>query len=262
MSGLTTAASGLTAGKKTLDACANNMANMNTDSFKKRFTINVDQPYHIYQGIGAPTSSEGTLNPSGTYIGTGVQTIAVAANMEQGDIEITDNPLDVAVQGEGFFQVELPSGEIGYTRDGRFTLSAERQIITLEGYKVKPDLTIPAHTTGFEINKQGQVYAHVQGENAPVLVGQFEMSVFPNPRALEPLGNNLFKHTMASGEPTTGAAGSIGFGHLMQNAVEKSNVNPVVELTNLIEAQRAYAMNTKVMNACEEMDRNLETIMR
>lgn len=259
---LSTAASGLTYQQKNVDDHANNIANLMTTAFKRSVTVPKDLGYLNYQSAGTPTSSTDTMTPTGMYIGMGVRAAGVMRVMEQGDIEITDNPLDVMVQGEGFFQVELPSGETGYTRDGRFSLSHDRQIVTLEGYKVKPNLTIPADAVKIEINRQGQVYAVIQGQGTSTLIGQFEMASFPNNRGLEPIGDNLFKETVASGAPISGIADTTGFGTILQNALEGSNVKPVVELTALIEAQRAYAMNTKTMNAVEEMDRNLETLMR
>ncbi|MBP6986236.1 MAG: flagellar basal-body rod protein FlgG [Alphaproteobacteria bacterium] len=262
MQALSTAASGLTYQQKNVDDHANNIANLMTTAFKRSVTVPKDLAYLNYQSAGTPTSSSDTMTPTGMYMGMGVRAAGIMRVMEQGEIEITDNPLDVMVQGEGFFQVELPTGETGFTRDGRFSLNPERQLITLEGYKVKPDLSLPAEATKIEINRQGQVYATIQGQPAPVLVGQFEMATFANTRGLEPIGNNLYKETVASGSPTSGVADAIGFGAILQNALEGSNVKPVVELTALIEAQRAYAMNTKTMNAVEEMDRNLETLMR
>jgi flagellar basal-body rod protein FlgG len=161
--GLTTAASGLTAAKKTLDVCSQNMANLQTNTYKRRFTIQADHAYHQLQGAGTPTSAEGTINPMGSYIGMGVQTIAVSPAMEQGQIEITDNPLDVAIDGLGFFEVELPNGETGFTRDGQFSLNNERMLVTAKGYKLKPEITIPVNTESYEITNEGQVYAKIQG---------------------------------------------------------------------------------------------------
>ncbi len=259
---LSAAASGLSFQDTKVRVISNNIANMNTASFKRASAIAVDQDYQTYQGVGSPTSAEGTINPTGTQVGMGVKTAGVVRSMEQGDIEITDNPLDVMIQGEGYFNIELPTGEIGYTRDGRFQLNAERQLVTMSGYKAKPDLTLPANTTSLDINKEGQIYAQIQGSPNAVLVGQLELSVFASPGSLDPMGDNLFKENIAAGSPTTGVAGTAGFGTIVQFAVESSNVKPVVELTALIEAQRAYAMNTKTMNAVEQMDQNLQSLMR
>lgn len=259
---LSAASTGLNFQDMKVRTIANNIANMSTGGFKRAIPVAVDLGYQNYQTVGSPTSSEGTINPTGIYVGLGVNTAGVVRDMKQGDIEMTDNQLDIMIQGEGYFQVELPSGDMGYTRNGSFILSAERQLITLDGYAFKPDLTIPEHTISVSINKSGEVYAEVQGETAPQLVGQIELAVFASPASLIPLGDNLFKESTASGSPTTGVAGSAGFGETIQFALETSNVKPVTELTGLIEAQRAYSMNTKTMNAVEQMDSNLQSLMR
>lgn len=259
---LTAAASGLAFQELNVRVIADNIAKMNVVAEKASIAVAKDRGYQVYQSIGSPTSTEGTTNATGTYVGMGVGTAGIVRVMAQGDLETTDSPLDVMIQGEGYFAVELPSGEIGYTRDGRFQLNAERQIVTMTGYKVKPDLTIPANTVTIDINPHGQVHATVQGQTAAVLVGQFEVAVFPNPVGLEPLGDGISKETASSGSPTTGTAGTLGYGNVVQYALESSNVKPVNELTALIQAQRAYAMNTKSISAVEQMDQNLQTVMR
>lgn len=259
---LSAAASGLAFQELNVRVIANNIAGMNITGGKTSVAVAKDRPYQVYQGAGAPTSAQNTINPTGTYVGMGVGAAGVARIMAQGDAEMTDSPLDVMIAGEGYFAIELPDGSVAYTRDGRFQLNAERQIVTMSGYTVKPNLTIPANTVQIDINDQGQVYATVAGQTTQTLVGQFELDVFPNPGGLEPMGDNLFLQNAASGTNTTGTAGSTGYGRLTQYALEGSNVKPVNELTALIQAQRAYAMNTKSMNAVEQMDQNLQSIMR
>lgn len=258
---LAAAASGLSFQGLKVDSIADDLANMDTTGFKKSVLYGKDRGYRTIQSAGSPTSAEGTISTTGIYIGMGVTPAGLGRIMEQGDVGHTDSPLDVMIQGEGFFEIMLPSGDVGYTRDGRFQLDNNRHIVTLEDYKVKPDLTIPVNTTSVDINKEGQVYANIPGQ-VPILVGQFELSVFANPRGLEPIGAGLYKETAASGTATTGHAGAIGYGAVLQYALESSNVKPVVALTELIEANRAYAMNTKTINAVEEMFHNLESMMR
>lgn len=263
MSGaLAAAASGLAFQGMKVKQISHDLANMDTTAHKFAEVYGVDSAYQSLQGAGTPTSAEGTINPTGLQIGMGVTPIGVSRVMKQGEAKITDNPLDLMIDGEGFFPIELPNGETGYTRDGSFKTNKEGQIITMAGFKVKPDLVIPAHTTRIDINHEGQVYAKIDGQIDPVLVGQLEIAVFANAAGLAAKGGNLYLETPASGAPTSGPAGSIGFGAVLQSTLEGSNVTPVVQLTSLIEAQRAYAMNTKTMNAVEEMDRNLQSLMR
>ena len=259
---LSAAAAGLMFQQNRVHILSDNIANMSTAAFKRAIPIAVDQGYQNFGPSGTPTSEEGTLRPAGSFIGLGVRTAGVVRSMEQGDIEMTDNPLDLMIQGEGWFQVEMPNGDINYTRDGRFMLSAERQLVTIEGYKVLPTITIPQYTTNITINKQGEVYATIQGNLTPQLVGQLELAVFPNPKGLDPIGNNLFKETTGSGVPTLGVAGSIGYGTTMQYAYETSNVKPLVSITELIDAQRAYSMNTKSISAVQTMNDHLDNLIR
>ncbi len=259
---LTAAASGLAFQELNVRVIADNIAKMNVTAEKSSIAVAKDRGYQVYQGIGSPTSAEGTTNNTGTYVGMGVGVAGIVRVMAQGDPEATDSPLDVMIQGEGYFAVTLPSGDTGYTRDGRFTLNANRQIVTMDGYEVKPTLTIPVNTVNIDINAEGQVYANIQNQVAPTLVGQFEIDTFPNPTGLEPIPAGISKETAASGAPTTGVAGALGFGSVRQYTLESSNIKPVNELTALIQAQRAYSMNTKSMTAVEQMDQNLQALMR
>jgi flagellar basal-body rod protein FlgG len=258
---LASAASGLNVQETKMQEIADNIANSETPAFKRKMLKIVNQGSQVVQSAGSPTSTEGTVNQIGTYIGMGARVSGITRVMEQGNPEKTDNQYDLMIDGQGYFTIELPNGQIGYTRDGSFTLNAERQIVTMQGFKVKPDLTIPVNTTSVDINGAGQVYAQVDGQSAAVLVGQLEIAVFPNPVGLDDsMGNNLAIETAASGPATTGAAGAVGFGQIMQFFLESSNVKPVVELTAMISTQRAYAMGTKSISAVQQMDQNLQQI--
>ena len=259
---LSSAASGLAFQELNVRVIANNIATMNVTAGKTAIAVAKDRGYQTYQGAGAPTSAQNTLNPTGTYVGMGVGTAGIVRVMAQGDVEMTDSPLDVMINGEGYLAVQLPDGETAYTRDGRLQMNRDRQIVTMDGYTVQPSLTIPANTVQIDINQEGQVYATIQGQTTQTLVGQFELNVFPNAAGLEPIGSSLYTQNAASGTPTTGVAGQTGFGKINQFQLESSNVKPVNELTALIQAQRAYAMNTKSMTAVEQMDQNLQSLMR
>jgi flagellar basal-body rod protein FlgG len=186
-------------------------------------------------------------------VGLGVKTAAIYPINEQGNLQQTSNTLDMAIQGNGYFQVTLPSGETAYTRDGTFALAADGTIVTADGYTIQPGLQIPPQATGVTINTSGQVQVTIAGQTAPQTIGQLQLAVFPNPAGLASQGGNLSLQTAASGAPVTGNPGTAGFGTVMQGFVETSNVNVVSEITNLITAQRAYEMNSKVITAGDEM---------
>src|SRR5690606_27851137 len=190
---------------------------------------------------------------SGIQVGLGVRTGSVYRIMTQGDMNNTGNKLDVAIQGRGYFRVQLPSGQDAYTRAGNFQLSPEGQIVNSDGYTVAPGITIPPEATDITISKDGQVQVTIPNQTAPQIVGQLELATFQNEAGLDPQGDNLFLETAASGAPTTGAPASLGFGGLQQGFLETSNVNAVSEITDLITAQRAYEMNAKVITASDEM---------
>jgi flagellar basal-body rod protein FlgG len=191
--------------------------------------------------------------PSGAQVGLGVKTAAIYRIGEQGNLQQTSNSLDVAIRGNGFFQVTLPSGETAYTRDGTFGLSSDGQIVTADGYLVQPDLTIPSNATSVTINAAGQVQATLDGQTTPQTIGTIQLAVFPNEAGLDAQGDNLFLQSAASGNPVTGSPGSPGFGSVLQGFVETSNVNVVTEITNLITAQRAYEMNSRVITTSDQM---------
>ena len=198
--------------------------------------------------------------PVGVQIGTGVKAAAVYSITTEGNLTNTSNPLDLAIQGNGFFQVEMPDGSTTYTRDGSLQLSSTGQLVTADGYTVQPAITIPANTTSVTINANGQVQAQIAGTTQPQIVGQLELANFPNPAGLALQGNNLLTETAASGAATTGNPGTTAFGTIQQGYLETSNVNIVSEITNLISAQRAYEMNSKVIQTSDQMMSTLNQI--
>ena len=212
-----------------------------------------DLLYQTERRVGTQSSDTGTILPAGVQIGHGVKPVAVYRIHEQGNLQQTENPLDVAIKGRGFFQVSLPDGTIAYTRDGSFNLSSTGEIVNADGYTVAPGITIPANATSITIDGTGQVQATIAGQTAPTLAGQLQLATFVNEAGLENIGDNLLTETEASGAATTGNPGAIGFGTLQQNFLETSNVNIVQEITSLITAQRAYEINSKVIQASDDM---------
>jgi flagellar basal-body rod protein FlgG len=232
---------------------ANNLANMNTTGFKEQRAEFEDLLYQNISQPGANSSDTGTLLPSGIQLGAGVRTAAVYRVTTQGDFKQTDNPLDMAVNGPGFFRVQQPDGTDAFTRAGNFGLSPEGQIVTDQGYTVSPGIAIPANALSIAVNAQGQVSATVAGQTAPQILGTLELTRFANEAGLRAIGNNLYLETPASGSPQAGVPGSAGYGTLQQKFLETSNVNAVEEITSLITAQRAYEMNSKVVTAADQM---------
>ncbi|MGB5949607.1 MAG: flagellar basal-body rod protein FlgG [Parvibaculum sp.] len=253
MQSLSIAATGMMAQQLNVEVISNNIANMSTSGFKRQRAEFQDLLYQNLRRVGTNSSDTGTIVPSGVQVGLGVKTGAVYRIMSQGDMNNTGNKLDLAIQGRGYFRVQLPSGEDAYTRAGNFQLSPQGQIVTSDGYTVQPGITIPPTATDITISKDGQVQATIPGQTTPQIVGQLELSVFQNEGGLDPQGDNLFLETAASGAPTTGAPASTGFGSLQQGFLETSNVNAVTEISDLITAQRAYEMNAKVITASDEM---------
>ena len=253
MSALETAATGMLAQQLNVEVIANNIANMNTTGFKRQRAEFQDLLYQNLDQVGSDTSSSGTIEPTGVQIGTGVETSAVYRIIEQGGITITDNPLDLAIDGRGYFLVELPSGDTAYTRSGAFQLSPDGDIVTGEGYLVQPGITVPDDATSISINSSGQVFVTTDNQVSPTQVGQFDLATFANPSGLEAIGGNLFLESNSSGTPTNGTAGSTSFGLILQGSLENSNVNVVQEITSLITAQRAYEMNAQVIESADEM---------
>ena len=253
MRSLNIAATGMTAQQTNVDVISNNIANMTTTGFKRSRPEFQDLLYQSQRRMGSASSEQGTLVPAGVEVGLGVKTAAVYRVLEQGPLVGTENDLDVAVQGRGYFVVELPSGEFGYTRSGNFQRSEDGEIVTADGYRVSPGITVPSNATEVTINAEGGVSATIPGQVAPQALGQLELASFVNEVGLEPMGNNLFKETPASGAANLGTPGSDGYGTVLQRYLENSNVNPVQEITSLITAQRAYELNSRVITASDNM---------
>jgi flagellar basal-body rod protein FlgG len=260
MRSLSVAATGMLAQQLNVETISNNIANMNTTSFKRQRAEFQDLLYQSQRRVGANSSDTGNIVPAGVQVGLGVKAAAVYRITEQGNLVTTGNVLDLALQGRGYFQVDLPSGEIAYTRSGSLQLSADGRIVTADGYVVRGGGTIPRDTLELTVNPNGEVLVKQAGQTAFNRVGQLELAIFANDPGLNSLGNNLFAPTQASGEPVTGIAGRQGFGTILQGFLETSNVNTVQEVTNLITAQRAYEMNSKVIQTSDEMMNTLNQL--
>jgi flagellar basal-body rod protein FlgG len=253
MRSLDIAGTGMQAQQTNVEVISNNIANMTTTGYKRQRAEFQDLIYQNLRRVGSNSSDTGTIVPSGAQVGLGVQTAAIYAINEQGNLQQTSNTLDLAVQGNGYFQITLPSGQTAYTRDGTFGLAADGTIVTADGYTVQPGLQIPTAATGITINTSGQVQITLSGQTAPQTIGQLTLATFPNEAGLAAQGGNLLLQTAASGAPVSGNPTSAGFGSVMQGFVETSNVNVVTEITNLITAQRAYEMNSKVITTSDDM---------
>lgn len=259
MRSLDIGATGMMAQQLNVDVISNNIANMTTTGYKKQRAAFQDLIYQNLKRPGTSSSDAGTTVPSGLQVGLGVKTGAVYRMHSQGAVQVTENELDLAILGRGFFQVELPSGETGYTRDGTFQINENGEIVTMQGYRVLPGVTVPDDTVDLDINAEGEIFAKIQGQTGIQSLGQLEMADFINPTGLEAIGNNILTETNASGAPTTGIANQEQFGGLEQGALEQANVDVVAEITSLISAQRAYEMNSKVISTSDEM---LQTVSR
>lgn len=253
MMALRTAATGMAAQQLNVEVISNNIANMNTIGFKKGRAEFEDLLYQDVEQAGAQSSTTGTVVPTGIQIGAGVKAGSVYRITTQGSPTQTGNTLDLAINGIGYFQVLLPSGETAYTRAGNFSVNAQGQLVTSDGYQVIPQISIPQGATGVTISPSGQVQVTLSGSNTPQQVGQLQIASFFNEAGLEATGNNLFLQTDASGQPTVGTPDENGLGALMQGYTEASNVDPVSEITSLIVAQRAYEMNSKVITTADQM---------
>ncbi len=253
MKSLNIAATGMLAQQRNVEVVSNNLANMNTTGFMRRRTEFHDLLYQNLRRIGSTSSDAGTIVPSGVQLGLGVKLAAVYRIHEQGNLTSTDNPFDLAVQGKGLFQIQLPDGTTAYTRDGTFQLNADGEIVTHDGYNLEPSITVPDNGIDVSINDSGEVLVKIEGQVDLQNVGQIQIATFPNDAGLEAIGDNLYLETPASGNATTGNPASTGFGSILQGFLETSNVNAVEEISNLISAQRAYEMNSKVIKASDEM---------
>jgi flagellar basal-body rod protein FlgG len=253
MQALRTAATGMAAQELNVEVISNNIANMNTIGFKRQRAEFEDLLYQTIVQAGAQSSDQGTVVPTGVQIGAGVRSGSVYRITTQGTLTNTGNQLDVAIDGQGYFQVLMPTGETAYTRAGNFSVNDQGQLVTSDGYLVQPAVTVPQNTTSVTISPSGQVQVTQPGATAPAVIGQIQLANFINEGGLEAMGNNLFSETAASGSPTTGGPNSAGFGDLKQGYTEASNVDAVSEITALIVAQRAYEMNSKVVTTADQM---------
>jgi flagellar basal-body rod protein FlgG len=259
MRSLAIAGTGMLAQQTNVEVISNNIANMSTTGYKRRRAEFQDLIYQNLRRVGSQSSEDGSVLPSGAQVGLGVKTAAIYRISEQGNLQQTENRFDLAIRGNGYFPVRLPSGETGYTRAGAFGLSPEGVIVTADGYPVGGGITVPAAARDVTINASGEVLAKLDGQAQPQNVGQIQTAIFANEAGLEATGDNMFLETPASGQATLAAPGQPGHGQVLQGFVETSNVNVVQEITSLITAQRAYEMNSKVITASDEM---LSTLSR
>lgn len=253
MKALSIAATGMLAQQTNVEVIANNIANMNTTAFKRQRAEFQDLLYQDVKQVGAQSSDAGTIVPSGIQLGTGVRVGTVYRVTEQGTLISTGNSLDLAVSGRGFFRIQLPSGIDAFTRAGSFQLGPQGEIVTQEGYIVQPALTVPEDAVQIDINPQGELSVRMSQQTTPQILGRLELVIFANDAGLQATGDNLFLETPASGNPNIGTPDTPGFGTIIQGFLETSNVNAVTEITNLITAQRAYEMNSRVIATADEM---------
>jgi flagellar basal-body rod protein FlgG len=258
---LYTAASGMNAQQTNIDNVAHNLANVNTTGFKKARVEFEDLVYQEIRAAGAAASAT-TEAPVGLEIGLGTRAVATARNFSQGNLRATGAPLDMAIEGNGFFKISLPDGTTGYTRSGTFHLDAQGLLVSAEGYSMEPQITVPSNATSLSISKDGIVSATVAGQVAAQSLGTIEIATFANAAGLRPLGGNLFAPSTASGEAEGGAPGADGRGTLAQGFVEDSNVSVVEEMVNMIIGQRAYEANSRVVKAADEMLAQVNNIVR
>jgi len=246
------AKTGLDAQQMQMDVIANNLANVSTNGFKGSRAVFEDLLYQTLRQPGAQSSQQ-TQIPSGLQIGTGVRPVATERLMTQGNLSQTGNQLDVAISGAGFFQVLMPDGTTGYTRDGSFQTDSQGQLVNSSGFPIQPNLTIPANSLSVTIAQDGTVSVTQAGVAAPVQIGSLQLATFINPAGLQSMGSNLYQETASSGTPSTTVPGTNGSGLLNQNYVETSNVNVVEEMVNMIQTQRAYEINSKAITTSDQM---------
>ncbi|WP_112310603.1 flagellar basal-body rod protein FlgG [Pseudogemmobacter bohemicus] len=253
MKALQIAATGMSAQQMKVDVVSNNLANMSTNGYNARRADFADLHYQQYARPGTVSASDGTMLPTGVQVGLGVRPSAVSVVLQQGSLSQTNGDLDVAIDGNGYLEVELPSGVSAYTRDGALKRSADGLIVTSDGYPVVPGITIPPETRSVAINAAGEVWAYFTDRVQPELLGQFTLTDFTNEKGLEAVGSNLFLETAASGPPIVNEPGTEGLGTLRQGYLEESSVDAVREVTELIKAQRGYELNAKVITAADQM---------
>ncbi|MGC1776823.1 MAG: flagellar basal-body rod protein FlgG [Xanthobacteraceae bacterium] len=262
MRALDTAATGMAAMDLQVQVIAGNIANMSTTGFKSQRADFQDLLYEHVQRIGAQASEQGNILPVGIELGSGVKTVGTPRLMTQGSLQQTGNTLDIAIQGDGWFKIQMPDGTYSYSRDGSFQQDAQGRIVTAEGNVVQPTITIPPNASGLTINQQGQVSVTLPGSTTSSILGQLNLTRFANNAGLQGNGDNLFTATPASGAPTDTLPGTDGAGTLQQGYLEQSNVEAVTEISNLIAAQRAYEMNSKVITAADEMLQTTSQLMK
>ena len=243
---------GMEAQQMQLDVISNNLANVSTNGFKRANAVFEDLMYQNLRQVGASSSEQSQL-PTGLQLGLGVRTVATSRSFAQGNLQQSGNKLDVAIQGNGFFQVTMPDGTTNYTRDGAFQVDSQGRLVTATGLPVANGVTVPANASSIAIGADGVVTAQIPGSTAPQSIGTIALANFLNPAGLEPKGQNLYAESTASGQPASGTPGANGLGALMQGFVETSNVNVVQELVTMIQTQRAYEMNSKAIQTSDQM---------
>jgi flagellar basal-body rod protein FlgG len=241
---------------------SNNIANMRTTGYKRQRAEFQDLLYEHVRRIGTQTSDQGNILPVGVDLGSGVKTAGTPRIMTQGTLAPTGKDFDLAVRGEGFFKIQMPDGTFTYTRDGSFEPDAQGRIVTSQGYVVAPGITVPTNAQSVSINNQGQVSVTIPGTQTPTVLGQLTLTRFLNKTGLQPIGDNLYVETPASGTPNDGIPGIDGMGDLLQANLEQANVEAVTEISDLIAAQRAYEMNAKVISAADQMEQSTSNLMR
>ncbi|TWI53567.1 flagellar basal-body rod protein FlgG [Pseudomonas duriflava] len=253
LSALWVSKTGLSAQDMNLTTISNNLANVSTTGFKRDRAEFQDLLYQVRRQPGAQSTQDSQL-PSGLQLGTGVRIVGTQKNFTEGSLQTTDQPLDMAINGRGFFQVLMPDGTVSYTRDGTFHLNADGQVVTANGFPLEPAIVVPAETRTFTVGEDGTVSVTTANNNAtPQIIGNIQTADFINPAGLQAVGNNLFMETAASGAPQNGTPGLNGLGTVMQATLENSNVSTVEELVNMITTQRAYEMNSKVISTADQM---------
>lgn len=253
MKALNIAATGMLAQQLNVEVISNNIANLSTTAYKRQRAEFQDLLYQNIERVGANSSDAGTFTPSGIQLGVGVKAGSVYRITEQGTLISTGNSFDIAINGRGFFRVQMPDGSDAFTRDGTFRLGPNGELVNADGFLMQPPITIQQEATDVTINRQGEVLVKIQGQVVPQNVGRLELTIFPNDAGLEAIGENLLLETPASGAPSLGSPDTSGFGILVQGFLESSNVNAVQEITGLITAQRAYEMNSRVISTADEM---------
>jgi flagellar basal-body rod protein FlgG len=253
MRALKIAATGMLAQQMRVETISNNLANMSTTGYNARRAEFSDLHYQQMTRPGAINASDGTVLPTGVQLGLGVRPAAISVHLSQGSLSATGGDLDIAIDGKGYLEVTLPSGQAGYTRDGALKTTGEGVIVTSDGYPVAPEIVIPSDARSISINADGEIFAYFADATAAQLIGQFDLTGFTNPKGLEAMGSNLFVETEASGPPLVTSPGEDGLGTLRQGYLEDSSVDAVREITDLIAAQRGYEMNSKVISAADQM---------